>query len=105
MGVRVTDPANIALYDSVTGWAFGTTFPSAEHAEDFLRWLAAEPRGPAFDPEIRVLELFRSGYASHDSWADARCYEDNDLEKLIARWRSERVDDEGELIEPTPEEA
>jgi hypothetical protein len=81
MGVRLTDPANVALYDSVTGWAFGTTFPSAEHAEDFLRWLAE----------------------SDDR--DARTIEDNELEALIARWRSERVNDEGDLIEPTPTEA
>lgn len=86
MGVRLTSEENVtALYDSVTGWAFGTVFATPELAEDFLIWLAEEPRGR---PEIRVLAAFRNPFA----WADPRCYTNNDLERLIGLWREERVD-------------
>ena len=41
MSVRITDPANVALYDSVTGIAFGTVFRSDVDAADFLDWMDA----------------------------------------------------------------
>jgi hypothetical protein len=41
MSVRITDPQNVALYDSVTGLAFGETFSSADEAEDFLQHYAS----------------------------------------------------------------
>jgi hypothetical protein len=39
MGIRTTesDP-RVALYDSVSGFAFGPTFDTGEEAERFLRW-------------------------------------------------------------------
>lgn len=39
MGVRVTDIDNVAIYDSVTGFAFGPTFNCEDAAGDFLSWL------------------------------------------------------------------
>lgn len=39
MSIRTTDREHVALYDSVTGMAFGPTFADAEHAEHFLAWL------------------------------------------------------------------
>lgn len=46
MSVRITDLEDVALYDSVSGWAFGPTFPSAEAAQDFLDYTEgyADPR-------------------------------------------------------------
>lgn len=38
MSIRTTDSTHVALYDSVTGRAFGPTFESEEHAEDFVEW-------------------------------------------------------------------
>ena len=51
MSVRLTgeEDAPVALYDSVTGWAFGPTFPSLEAAREFLDWMdgrnVSDPRG------------------------------------------------------------
>ena len=39
MGVRTTDRAAVAMYDSVTGQAFGPVFDSTSDADDFLEWL------------------------------------------------------------------
>jgi hypothetical protein len=37
MGVRTTDAEHkVALFDSVTGWAFGPIFEDDEEANDFL---------------------------------------------------------------------
>ncbi len=46
MSVRITTATEVALYDSVTGIAFGETFQSAEDAEAFLAWLPSfeDPR-------------------------------------------------------------
>ena len=41
MGVRITDLETVALYDSVSGYAFGPTFDSEEAAQDFLDYTAA----------------------------------------------------------------
>ena len=42
MSVRTTDSEHVAMYDSVTGTAFGPTFESHAAAEDFLQWLAGK---------------------------------------------------------------
>jgi hypothetical protein len=34
----------VALYDSVTGWAFGPVFPDVETARTFLDWLPEDAR-------------------------------------------------------------
>lgn len=43
MGVRVTTPTGpFALYDSVTGIAFGEVFEDRQEAEDFAEWATNE---------------------------------------------------------------
>lgn len=63
MGVRVLEaasdcadaPDRAALFDSVTGIAFGPLFASGDEARDFLRWVELEGRP---DPRVLgVLEL------------------------------------------------
>ena len=63
MGVRITDLQTVALYDSVTGTAFGPTFGRESEAQAFLDWLR---EGDDIDarkiPEkslINLLERFR----------------------------------------------
>jgi hypothetical protein len=43
MGVRITDDRNVALFDSVTGYAFGPVFESRDDAEDFMAWFGDHP--------------------------------------------------------------
>ena len=38
MGIHFTDDRAVALYDSVSGMAFGPTFSSGALAEDFIQW-------------------------------------------------------------------
>lgn len=38
MGTRITDDETVALYDSVSGFAFGPTFESPEMAMSFCKW-------------------------------------------------------------------
>lgn len=60
-----------ALYDTVTGIAFGPTFEAADLAEDYLSWLnSAEPRpGP-----ISYVQVWPSGlhHDAHDRWFTER---------------------------------
>ena len=42
MGVRFTDSEAVAMYDSVTGQAFGPVFADEDEAEDFLTWLGTK---------------------------------------------------------------
>ena len=69
MSVRTTDERHVALYDSVTGLAFGPTFESTEHAEDFLRYFADwdESDHPVSDPRSA-----RPGNlaAAHGEWRE-----------------------------------
>lgn len=52
MGVRLIVNANaeavgvdaVAMYDSVTGWAFGPVFRSVGDAESFIEWLPEDAR-------------------------------------------------------------
>jgi hypothetical protein len=37
IGIQVTDYTNVALFDSVTGFAFGPTFEDEEYARAFLQ--------------------------------------------------------------------
>jgi hypothetical protein len=40
MGVRISSDENVAaLFDSVTGWAFGPTFADSDEAQSFLDYL------------------------------------------------------------------
>lgn len=38
MGLITSDADNVALVDSVSGYAFGPTFPSEEAARHFIDW-------------------------------------------------------------------
>ena len=73
MGIRTTesDP-KVALYDSVSGFAFGPTFDTSEEAENFLEW--SRDRSPDLrtltDPEISKLHsLWFDEYHREDEWA------------------------------------
>lgn len=68
MGVRmiVTNDPNVgdgrvALYDSVSGWAFGPLFAEVDEAQDFLDSLDVDAR------DLNSLELSRA----YTKWVDA----------------------------------
>jgi hypothetical protein len=69
MGVRITEDREVALYDSVTGHAFGRVFENAALATDFLDW---------FEAQIESGEI--------EVQTDLRMYRDSDLDKLIVAW-------------------
>lgn len=71
MGCRVLDGGDdgAVLYDSTSMVAFGPVFRSAEHAEDFLEWLAYDPR------RLTMAELGER----FGEWHGARCDADGDL--------------------------
>ena len=76
MGVRliVASPRSgsdrVAMYDSVTGWAFGPIFSSPEEADSFLDFLEN----------------------------DARTYSDRDLQEQYHRWL--KSDSRPKVVEP-----
>lgn len=71
MSILTTDRDNVALYDSVTGTAFGPVFADTEHAEDFQRW-AKDRLGPELGYDLR--ELNAATLASfHRDWFAERC--------------------------------
>ena len=61
MGVRITSvEAKCALFDSVSGLAFGPVFDSWLDAEAFLTWLTGQGAGdPRLMPEMRLVERHR----------------------------------------------
>lgn len=64
MGVRVTTTESVsALFDSVSGFAFGPTFSTPERAEAFIEW-----------------------YGAKHSARDLRQLSGNQLETLYAEW-------------------
>jgi predicted RecB family nuclease len=44
MSVRSTNDTAVAMYDSVTGRAFGPIFYSTDELDAFLDWLGFDPR-------------------------------------------------------------
>lgn len=57
MGVRITgQEGRVALYDSVSGFAFGPTFEDEDEAQAFLEWWEANGDGRDLralsDPEL-----------------------------------------------------
>ena len=67
MGVRITTSEKVsALFDSVSGWAFGPTFETEDEAESFLNFTAsgddlrapevAEGPTSGFDPARRLCD-------------------------------------------------
>ena len=71
MSVRITDPANVALYDSVTGIAFGTVFRSDVDAADFLDWMDAHKHA-----DVRVFTSAQLAVFADDWLADNRLDDD-----------------------------
>ena len=67
MGIRITgDEGKTALYDSVSGFAFGLVFDNSEEANDFLEFVGKnEPR------DLRILK-------------------DSELESLYSKWFSQK---------------
>lgn len=64
MGQRDTESENkIALFDSVTGWAFGPTFDTAEEVESFLTFVEKETG----DSDLRGLPP-KETLAIHSAW-------------------------------------
>lgn len=66
MGVRISDPRHVCLYDPVSGTAFGPVFSDALEAEDFLEWLGG--RDPRDIREPRLLVMF-------ERWQEIRAKE------------------------------
>jgi hypothetical protein len=102
MGTALTSddrPGAVALYDSVTGLAFGEVFegPDAQQkAEDFLRWVQdAGGEGLPEDDAGPILPTERGVGA----WRDPRAYSAIDLARLRALWYRERLDEDGYLKE------
>ena len=73
MGCRVLDGGadGAVLYCSTSMTAFGPVFSSAEHAEDFLKWLPCDPR-MLEEPDLQTKFL---------EWHDARCDDGGDLKE------------------------
>lgn len=68
MGVRITTDENkAAIFDSVTGWAFGPVFDTAEDAEDFLKFFDANGIGP--DPRAVSAKVLESAFGD---WLNCR---------------------------------
>jgi hypothetical protein len=69
MGIRNTeDEGVVALFDSVSGFAFGPTFQDSDEAEAFIR------------------------FAERESDADLRQLTDTQLDELSARFHAEEWD-------------
>lgn len=67
MGVRITsDEDKAALFDSVSGWAFGPTFDNSDEAEDFIRF--CEEAGLADLRTVPEPDLV----TAHESWVEQR---------------------------------
>lgn len=70
MGVRITDSETVALYDSVSGFAFGPTFDDEEQAQDFCDW-----------------------WHTYDDAVDLRRLTDRELEEAHSRWHRAAFED------------
>ena len=68
MGIRITgDEGKTALYDSVSGFAFGIVFDSDEEADDFLE------------------------FAKANGTRDLRVLSDSGLERLYSKWVNQQA--------------
>jgi hypothetical protein len=65
MTVRITSQeGKVALFDGVSGWAFGPTFDTEEEADDFLAF-------SAHHPELRLLPAHEL-QQRHRAWLDSK---------------------------------
>lgn len=63
MGVRTTSSEKVvALFDSVSGWAFGPVFHSEDEAEDFLEFTSNSPDLRTLT-DAQLEELYKRWYA------------------------------------------
>jgi hypothetical protein len=70
MGLRFTSDENVtALFDSVSGWAFGPTFDSSEDAEEFLRWCETQgiPGGDVRSVSLQRLAELETAYCEREA--------------------------------------
>lgn len=68
MGLRLTSGENVvAMFDSVSGWAFGPTFADEDEARDFIEWGTAHYGG------------------------DLRCASDTELASTYSAWWNART--------------
>jgi len=82
MGVRTTaSEGKVALFDSVTGTAFGPVFDDPFDAEEFLRWLQGKSEEEAQFGVGDELVTFRP---------DARVYTNPELQIVMNLYISER---------------
>jgi hypothetical protein len=86
MGVRVTDPKNVAIFDSVTGLAFGPIFESESDVYDFLEWI---------ESGASAGWTFKRGDIDVKMEPDARHYTGSELDELKMIWSNERENAEG----------
>jgi hypothetical protein len=79
MGTRITGIEDkVALYDSVTGTAFGPVFDDSYEAEDFLAWLELKEKKE---------ETFKFGHDEIKFLADPRVYRDSELQEVHHLWQ------------------
>lgn len=70
MAVNITGIEEVALYDSVTGIAFGEVFQGIESAQAFLTWLAKnDGRDVRVIPAIELTAL-RDKWTTVNDFAD-----------------------------------
>jgi hypothetical protein len=70
MGIRLTCPEDkVALFDSVTGWAFGPVFDNVTEGEDFLRYTADAPDLRTLDPAT-LEQMHRDWYGEYHGGDD-----------------------------------
>jgi hypothetical protein len=81
MGVRITeDEQKVALFDSVSGLAFGPVFDSSNDATYFLTWLAHKEKQGS---------TFKFGFDNIRFLADPRIYRFNELMEVVRIFREE----------------
>lgn len=82
MAIDFTDSEHVALYDTVTGYAFGPTFESKEAAEDFSEWVAKKAANN---------EKFNYGYDKLFFREDVRIYNPAELYCIHEIWKQQGV--------------
>ncbi len=80
MSVRITDAENVAMYDSVTGTAFGPIFTSETECQEFQEWAKDKAANN---------HTFKYGHETLYFLADLRVYRDAELEHVHQLWNEE----------------
>ena len=87
MGVRITEDGRpAAIYDSVTGLAFGPTFTDEDEADDFLNWWGfkrnEDVRTVPMNDLVEAVAKFR---ADAEAWGNDPTADDLTLIEWIER--------------------